>query len=292
MTVTALALLIGLFPGAGSEPPATRLRPVGRLAHPAIREASGIVASRRYRGIFWVHNDSGNAPNIFAVRRDGTLVREFTVGVPNVDWEDIATDSQGRLYLGEIGNNDGRLPLRAVYRIDEPDPFGPPEKAGEPVQALPLRAATYYRFPPGRRFDAEGLVIDGDRALIVAKTFDRRAAEVYAVPLEPPAPLLKPAMPAKVGTLPGFVDPVTGASLSVKGLLAVCSYGSVGVFERDPSGRWERVSIRTFEVEDEIEAVAWDGDDLILAGEGRGVYRMTEAEWRGAAGRQGPGHGR
>ena len=34
----------------------------GRLDDPAIVEASGIVASRKHRGIFWVHNDSGNPP--------------------------------------------------------------------------------------------------------------------------------------------------------------------------------------------------------------------------------------
>src|SRR5689334_7116073 len=52
---------------------------LGRLDHPAIRECSGIVHSRKHPGIFWVHNDSGNPPALYAVRRDGSLVREFTV---------------------------------------------------------------------------------------------------------------------------------------------------------------------------------------------------------------------
>src|SRR5437899_499106 len=63
------------------------LEPIGRLDHPAIREASGIVASRRHPGVFWVHNDSGNPPALYAVRRDGRLVREYAVGAPNLDWE-------------------------------------------------------------------------------------------------------------------------------------------------------------------------------------------------------------
>src|SRR3954447_5690133 len=99
--------------------------PIGRLAHPAIREASGIVQSRRHPGIFWVHNDSGNPPALFAVTREGRLVREYAVAAPNVDWEDIAIDDAGHLYLGEIGNNGGRLPLRAIYQVDEPDPRAP-----------------------------------------------------------------------------------------------------------------------------------------------------------------------
>ena len=94
----------------------------GRLDEKLIPEASGIVKSRRYPGIFWVHNDSGNPPLLFAIRGDGRIVRQFRLGVPNIDWEDIAIDDQGHLYLGDIGNNTGALPLRAIYRIDEPDP--------------------------------------------------------------------------------------------------------------------------------------------------------------------------
>ncbi|MFO0950915.1 MAG: hypothetical protein U0835_07120 [Isosphaeraceae bacterium] len=68
------------------------------------------MASRRHPGVFWVHNDSGNPPRLFAVRVDGSLIREYAVQAPNVDWEDIAVDDEGHLYLGDIGNNDARLP--------------------------------------------------------------------------------------------------------------------------------------------------------------------------------------
>ena len=42
----------------------------------------------------------GTLPALFAVRRDGTLVREFRLAVPNIDWEDIAADDQGHLLRG------------------------------------------------------------------------------------------------------------------------------------------------------------------------------------------------
>ena len=175
-----------------ADPPAGRgeFARVGRLEHPTIREASGIVASRKHPGIFWVHNDSGNPPALFAVRRDGTLVREYRVAAPNVDWEDIAADDAGHLYIGEIGNNGGNLPLRAIYRVDEPDPAEPAEKP------LPVTLSTFYRFPAGGRFDAESLVIDGTRALVVAKYLNGREAEVFAIPIDPPAP---PAPPGPAG---------------------------------------------------------------------------------------------
>jgi hypothetical protein len=128
--------------------------PIGRLEHPAICEASGIVASRRYPGIFWVHNDSGNPPALFAVKRDGTLVREYTVGAPNIDWEDIAIDDAGHLYLGDIGNNGGLLPIRSIYRIDEPDP------AVKPEGPLRVTLASHYRFPGSSRANCQASAAD------------------------------------------------------------------------------------------------------------------------------------
>lgn len=264
-------VMVGLLVGPGE----SGLERLGTLEHPAIREASGIVRSRKHPGIFWVHNDSGNAPALFAVRRDGTLVREYAVAAGNIDWEEIAIDDEGHLYLGEIGNNNGRLPLRAVLRLDEPDPARPADGP------LKVTLASHYRFPPGGRFDAEALVIDRGRAVIVAKTFDKRPAEIHAIPLDPPAPLLRPALPERIGTLDDFPEPVTGASLSADGhRLAVCSYAVARVYTRDTvDGPWKRIGSARYEAEG-IEAICWDRDDLILAGEGRGIYRIREKAWR------------
>ncbi len=157
---------------------------VGRLDEKLIPEASGIVKSRRYPGIFWVHNDSGNPPLLFAIRGDGRIVRQFRLAVPNIDWEDIAIDDQGHLYLGDIGNNTRALPLRAIYRIDEPDPNS---HADKPVSAS---AVTFYALPEENRFDAESLFYDRGTANLLAKYLDGREAELFTVPLEPPSPLL------------------------------------------------------------------------------------------------------
>ena len=265
--------LIGLALTIG-QPTSEGLEPIGRLAHPAIREASGIVQSRRFPGIFWVHNDSGNPPALFAVTREGRLVREYAIAAPNVDWEDIAIDDAGHLYLGEIGNNDGRLPLRAIYMIDEPDP------ARASAASLPVLKASFYRFPRGGRFDAEGLFIERGRAIVVAKTFDGREAEHFAIPLDPPAPLLRPALPEPLGRLPGLVEPATAADLSPDGRrLAVASTRATRVYGRDGKGGWTLLGAVRHPSE-VFEAVCWDGNDLILASEGRGLYRITGRTWR------------
>jgi hypothetical protein len=254
------------------------LEPIGRLQHAAIGEASGIVASRRHAGVFWVHNDSGNAPALFAVLRDGSLIREYRVAAPNLDWEDIASDDGGHLYLGDIGNNGLLLRVRAIYRIDEPDPAARPD-TGAP---LALMKAWYYTYPGGGRFDAEGLFIDGGRAVVVSKTQDGRPAGLFALPLDADAPLGAPVALRPIGTLPGFVEPATGAALAPGGRrLVVCSYKVVRVYERAAAGsdEWELRATVRYEASG-VEAVTWDGDDLILASETRSLYRINAAAWR------------
>ena len=276
MKAIVLLTFLLFFALIAADPPRPLiLERVGRFDHPSIQEASGMVKSRKHVGVYWVHNDSGNASQLFAVRRDGSLIREYQVNIPNVDWEDIATDNAGHLYIGEIGNNGGRLPLRAVYQLDEPDPIR------DDVKLLKVTTGSYYIFAANNRFDAEGLAIDGNRALLVAKSFDGRDAEVYSIPIFPPARLLKPATPEPLGSLPGFVTPVTGASLSVNGLrLAVCGTGMVGIYERSGRASWKPVFLRAFLPNSgQVEAITWDGENLLLAGENREILSLPARLW-------------
>jgi hypothetical protein len=264
-------------------PPA--LEPLGRLDERLIPEASGIVKSRRFPGIYWVHNDSGNPPLIFAIRGDGHIVRQFRLAVPNLDWEDIAIDDQGHLYLGDIGNNTGLLPVRAIYRIDEPDPRAP---ASEPLKAS---AISFYSTPRSSRFDAESLFVEGASAVLLAKYADGREAELFLVPLEPPSPLARPAQPRLLGSLPGFIEPASGASLSQdRTLLAVCSPSVTRIYRRDPSQSppWLRLGEVRYPAMP-VEGVCWDGRDLVVVAEGGGIYRIAEKTWRGPlSGRSSP----
>ncbi|MEZ6192975.1 MAG: hypothetical protein R3C45_17010 [Phycisphaerales bacterium] len=44
------------------------------MTHPPLNELSGIVRSRAYPGVWWVHNDSGDEPRLFAINAEGRLV--------------------------------------------------------------------------------------------------------------------------------------------------------------------------------------------------------------------------
>jgi hypothetical protein len=273
MMVTLLVCLALL----GRDEPRVRPEPLGTFDARLIPEASGVVRSRKNPDVFWVHNDSGNAPKLFAVGRDGRVLRQFDVAAPNLDWEDLAFDDRGRLAIGDVGDNKGILRLRAIYTLDEPDLDAP---AAGPLKV----SASFFARPPKDRFDAEGLVIEGDRAVVVTKRFDGGEAELREVPIAPPAPLLRPAAARRVGVLPGFVEPATGADLSRDGRrLAVCGVNLVRVYERPAPPSWDGLRLEAevrLKGKAQVEGIAWDDEDLILAGEQGGLDRLAAKDWK------------
>jgi hypothetical protein len=255
--------------------PPSALEPLGTFDPRRLPEVSGIVKSRRHADIFWIHNDSGNPPLLFAIRKDGTIVREFRLAVPNIDWEDIAIDDQGHLYLGDIGNNGGLLAVRVVYQFAEPDPAAAVKEPLAPI------ASSFYVLPRIDRFDAEGIFYEAESGsvTVVSKRFNGRKAELLSIPFRPPAPLLRPATPRVIAVLPGFVEPATGASLSPDGqLLAVCSETVTRVYARGQNPPWSLLAEVRYESRP-IEGIAWDGLDLIAVSEGRGIDRISGPTW-------------
>ena len=118
--LSATVLTIGLHPGC-SALSTSDSDAYGRYARGPITEPSGLVASQSQSDVFWTHNDSGDAARIFAVTGRGALLAEFQVnGAEATDWEAIATDDQGRLYVADFGNNLNRRRDLVIYVMAEP----------------------------------------------------------------------------------------------------------------------------------------------------------------------------
>ncbi len=137
-------------------------RPMGKMESEALRELSGIAASRRNPGVLYVHNDSGDAPQIYAINEKAQLLGVCHIqGATERDWEDIAVGpgpdpNRSCVYIGDIGDNAAKRPEIIVYRVPEPRvdavrPFG--QMTIGPAEALRL----VY---PDKPRDAETLLVD------------------------------------------------------------------------------------------------------------------------------------
>src|SRR2546430_15901349 len=80
------------------------IRLVARISDLRIKESSGVVASRRYTNVYWTHNDGGGPKKqvLYAIDREGNTRAFFSViGATLHDWEDIAIDDGGHIYIGD-----------------------------------------------------------------------------------------------------------------------------------------------------------------------------------------------
>ena len=260
--------------GASTPAVETRAARVGWIRHAAIRESSGIAASRKNPGVYWTHNDKGNAPTLYAIAPDGTLLGEYPVAAANDDWEDVAADDAGNLYVGNIGNNKARRDWLQVLRIPEPH-VGPEAAAAQgPGRTLSPTKAWRLRFPD-KPFDCESLVVRGDHGYVISKLFDGRSASLYRFPLDGPEELVL----EKVVDLP-VRSPVTAADLSPQGrMLAVLSAGGLHLFAvGDDLKPLADVPPQVIPVPaGKLEGVCFTDKGLLLTAESREVYRLPQA---------------
>jgi hypothetical protein len=256
-----------------------------RIAAAALAESSGLVVSPAHPGVFWTHNDSGDVPRLFAIDVAGALVAEFRVeGAAHRDWEDIAADDAGHLYVGDIGNNASARRNLVVYRIPEPDPYAA-RRAVRVDRILRFRYADQSAYPAaGRRnFDAEALFWMDGALYIFTKHRSDTNTTLYRLPVSETSeeralqPVARFALPAQ-----GRMHDTTGADLQREqgGLLALLTYGAIHLFERDASGAFPFRPIHRIALDvgrtGQVESIAWDGDALLFGNERGALFRIPD----------------
>jgi hypothetical protein len=147
---------------------------VTNLQSDKITEGSGLAASRRYPGLFYVNNDSGDTAHVFLINTQGATVATIKVnGAYARDWEDI-TFAGDYLYIGDIGDNLAIRDAVQVYRFKEPELD--PQKLDQTVEVTPEVVALRM---PGTPRNAETLLAAPDgRIWIVSK--DEGGSFVFA----------------------------------------------------------------------------------------------------------------
>lgn len=82
----------------------------------ALDEASGAETTVNSDYI-WMLNDGGNSPKLYGVSAKGKLKKELKIDAKNNDWEDLTSDEEGNLYIGDFGNNDSKRKNLAILKV-------------------------------------------------------------------------------------------------------------------------------------------------------------------------------
>ncbi|HDL19142.1 MAG TPA: hypothetical protein ENH29_08810 [Bacteroidetes bacterium] len=258
------------------------LLPFAQFNFEPINEASGLVKSRKFPNLFWMHNDSGDKAGIFAVRKDGGIVKSknalnaydgiHITSAQNHDWEDIAADNAGNLIIADSGNNKSKRKNLAVYFVKEPDPT---EKSiAKAYKKIRFYYPDQHGFPPVKKnFDAEAIFWAKGKLYLLTKHRSDTYTKLYRFDLMDG----KKTNPL---TLLGTFNAggmVTAADASPNGnKVVVLTYTAVWLFEISGTGddyfhgkiSWLPIFAK------QCEGVCFDGDAILISNEQRDLYQL------------------
>ncbi|WP_298237768.1 hypothetical protein [uncultured Algibacter sp.] len=85
----------------------------------SLKEASAIEKVEN-SNLLWTIEDSGNKNNIYGLDLKGNIVKDVDISnSSNIDWEDLTSDKQGNLYIGDFGNNSKNRDDFTIYKVSD-----------------------------------------------------------------------------------------------------------------------------------------------------------------------------
>jgi hypothetical protein len=151
-----------------------------------LNEISGIAASAKNPGHYWVHNDSGDDARIFLINTAGNIVATVEIAsITSRDWEDIAVgpgpvEGESYVYIADIGDNNKNKVHKYIYRLAEPLIDTTVLKQSLRFQRNEVSAFTFL-YADGPR-DAEILMIEPFTKDLFVVTKRESKVQIYTLP--------------------------------------------------------------------------------------------------------------
>lgn len=119
--------------------------------------------------LIWMINDSGNKPTLFGLNEDGKIIKEIYVKAKNHDWEDLTSDDNGNIYIGDFGNNLNKRKNLTIIIVEQNELD---EKNAE-VDKIEFEYPNQHKFPPKKKelyFDTESFFYFKNSFYILTKS--------------------------------------------------------------------------------------------------------------------------
>lgn len=261
---------------AGTQRDALR---VARVQDSEISEGSALTASAFHPELYWVVNDSGHDPELFLISAKGETAGKVRIeGAVNRDWETLAADGEGRLWIGDTGNNGNERKDLTVFEIREPVRKDPLPDSLEVVRSFRIRFPDQETFPPPRQnFDCEAMFYAEELLYFLTKHRSDRDTKLYKLDLKESGYERELTLIERRNE----IGQVTGCDLHPDGKrLAVLTYSGIWIFTRSESndrflsGEKQVVAFPNWALL-QCEAIAWsDEDSLLITNEQRDIFRV------------------
>lgn len=105
---------------------------------------------------YWAHNDKGLPDSIYSFQIDNiaAMNRIIDTNIPFVDWEDMTSDDDGNIYIGDFGNFNNPATELQIVKIPDPNTYG--------GSTLPSYEIIEFVYPDVGYMDCEAMLhLDG-----------------------------------------------------------------------------------------------------------------------------------
>ncbi|NQX97144.1 MAG: T9SS C-terminal target domain-containing protein, partial [Flavobacteriales bacterium] len=145
-----------------------------------LEETSGLIY---FNGKIITHNDSGGDPKLYEIDTiTGNITRTIEItNAINIDWEDIAQDSN-YIYIGDIGNNNGNRTNLKIYRILKSDYLNNLTVLADTINFSYNDQVNFTSLPNNNNFDCEAFVIHNDSIILFTKNWVTATVNAYVLP--------------------------------------------------------------------------------------------------------------
>lgn len=239
-----------------------------------VHESSGMFIDQE---LIWTHNDSGDQPYLYAFSPgDGQLLKKVKItGAKAKDWEAITRD-EDFVYIGDIGNNNGKRRDLTIYRV----PLDSLRAATEMVAfdhkiQFEYADQTDFKHPNNdHNFDCEAMIATPDSLYLFSKNWADGKTTTYRIPNRNGNHIARPAGSFNVeGLITAAAYDAGGGRLCLLGydLRSGVFSPFIWLFDDFPDRAWFNGRHRRFDLplQAQMEAMAvQDSTRLLLTSEG------------------------
>lgn len=228
-----------------------------------INESSGLAKAWQ-ENYYWTINDSGGNTELYMIGEQGRVFDTLFVNdSKNIDWEDLAKDDKGNIYVGDFGNNNQNRKDLTIYKFRN----GKTEK-------ITFHYADQDHFPAKDKvFDCEAFFWFAGKLYLFSKDVSRKhQTQLYSLPDKAGDYALLPEQSIFLKS------PVTSADISPNGKeFALLSYGKIYIFEvSDGKIDFSKPKSCIKVGRNQIEAIVYVNEtDLVMTNEQRKIYRVN-----------------
>ena len=250
-------------------PSGYKIELVGKMAKKEVFESSGLALAQDSN--FWTHADGGNQPVLYKINQAGKLLTTWPIPhATNLDWEDLAQDEKGNIYIGDFGNNQNDRRNLRIFRINSQRP--------NQVDTIAFTFADQNEFPPqksNRHFDCEAFFYaEGNLYLFSKNRGTDKIVKLYKIPARPGLYVAPVHDSLRINNM------ITAADISPDGkTMALLGYGNIYLFRVNRGADFfsgNKYCLRIGKTGQAEALVFINNTDFIFSNEGGKIFKATK----------------